>query len=104
MLKVAYPHPPRLLSQSIALPSQPAGLPKQAARDLGFHRARGGNRIASTLGLFALGKSWADVRSVPDGALTNIPDGPDVVLLSGSVSPRPMPVNRSPCGTAIGFD
>jgi hypothetical protein len=23
--------------------------------------------------LFALGKSWADVRSVPDGALSNVP-------------------------------
>jgi hypothetical protein len=29
--------------------------------------------------LFALGKSWTDVRSVPDGTLVNIPSGPDVI-------------------------
>jgi hypothetical protein len=44
--------------------------------------------------LFALGRSWADVRSVPDGALTAIPDGPDVVLLTVSVSPYPVPTGH----------
>ena len=44
--------------------------------------------------LFALGKTWADVRSVPDGALSTVPDGPDVAILSVSVSPYPVPVNR----------
>jgi hypothetical protein len=50
--------------------------------------------VTSPAVLFALGKSWAYVRSVPDGALTNIPDGPDVVL-PVSVSPHPVPVNGS---------
>ena len=35
--------------------------------------------ITSPAVLFALGKSWADVKIVPDGALVNIPSGPDVV-------------------------
>jgi hypothetical protein len=51
--------------------------------------------VTSPAALFALGKSWADVYSVPDGALTSVPDGPDVVVLSVSVSPSPVPVNRS---------
>jgi hypothetical protein len=45
--------------------------------------------------LFALGKSWADVRSVSDGDLTNLPDGPDIVMFSVSVLPYPVPVNWS---------
>jgi len=32
MLEAAYPHPHRLLSQSIALRSRPAGLPKTSAQ------------------------------------------------------------------------
>ena len=36
--------------------------------------------ITSPEVLFALGKTWADVRSVPDGGLSSLPDGPDVVL------------------------
>jgi hypothetical protein len=36
--------------------------------------------ITSPAVLFALGKSWADVRVVPDGALSSLPDGTDVVL------------------------
>jgi hypothetical protein len=35
--------------------------------------------VTSPAVLFGLGKSWADVHSVPDGALTSVPDGPDVV-------------------------
>jgi hypothetical protein len=45
--------------------------------------------------LFAIGKTWADVRVVPDGALTSIPDGPDLDLLTVSVAPYPVPVNRA---------
>ena len=35
--------------------------------------------ITSTKALTSLGKSWADVKMVPIGALLNIPRGPDVV-------------------------
>ena len=35
--------------------------------------------VTSPAVLFALGRTWADVRSVPDGALAGIPDGADVV-------------------------
>jgi Gametolysin peptidase M11 len=51
--------------------------------------------VTSPAVLFALGKTWADVRSVPDGGLVSIPDGPDVQLLTVSVTPYPVPVNRS---------
>lgn len=44
--------------------------------------------------LFWLGKTWSDVRAVPDGALSGIPDGPDLVRVVVSVSPHPVPVNR----------
>ena len=44
--------------------------------------------------LFALGKSWSDVRSVPDGGLMGVPNGPDVLMLAVSLSPHPPPVNR----------
>jgi hypothetical protein len=37
--------------------------------------------ITSPQVLFALGKTWADVRVVPDGGLSTLPDGPDVNLL-----------------------
>jgi hypothetical protein len=51
--------------------------------------------VTSPAVLFALGKTWADVRSVPDGALTNVPDGPDVAVLNVSVTPHPVPANRA---------
>jgi hypothetical protein len=35
--------------------------------------------ITSPQALFALGKSWADVRVIPDGALNNLPAGQDVI-------------------------
>jgi hypothetical protein len=38
--------------------------------------------VTSPAVLFALGKTWADVRAVPDGALMSIPVGPDVNLLT----------------------
>jgi hypothetical protein len=50
--------------------------------------------VTSPAVLLALGRTWADVRSVPDGALSNIPDGPDVVLLQTAVTPHPVPTNR----------
>src|SRR5512133_188306 len=68
--------------QLITLRSRPASLPKQAPRDLGFHRAGGGDRIASTLGLFALGKEL------------NILGGPDVVLAERLSVTAPVPVGR----------
>jgi hypothetical protein len=36
--------------------------------------------VTSPQVLFALGKSWADVRVVPDGGLNSLPTGPDVQL------------------------
>jgi hypothetical protein len=45
--------------------------------------------------LFAIGKSWADVRVVPDGALGAFPDGPDVTVLIVNATPYPVPVNRA---------
>ena len=54
--------------------------------------------VTSPAVLAWLGKSWADVRSVPDGALGSLPDGPDVVIppvLEVSVQPYPVPPNRS---------
>jgi hypothetical protein len=50
--------------------------------------------VTSPAVLFALGKGWGDVRVVPDGALGAVPDGPDVVQMVASVSPRPVPLNR----------
>jgi hypothetical protein len=44
--------------------------------------------------LLALGRSWSEVRAVPDAALVRIPDGPDVVRLATSVSPYPVPTGR----------
>jgi len=35
--------------------------------------------VTSPAVLFALGRTWADVRAVPDGGLAGLPDGPDVV-------------------------
>jgi len=54
--------------------------------------------VTSPAVLTWLGRSWADVRSVPDSALAGLPDGPDVVIprsMTATVSPYPAPVNRS---------
>src|SRR5512133_3067470 len=62
--------------QLIALGSRPAGLPNQALCDLGSTaRKWKPNRV--------------NVRPVRARKELNMPDGPDVVLLSGSVSPHP---------------
>ena len=50
--------------------------------------------VTSPQALFALGRDWDDVRSVPDGALVDLPDGPDLNPLVVSVSPYPVPLNR----------
>jgi hypothetical protein len=54
--------------------------------------------VTSPAVLAWLGRSWADVRSVPDGALGGLPDGPDVVIppqLTVAVTPYPVPVGRA---------
>ena len=51
--------------------------------------------VTSPAVLTALGRSWADVRPVPDGGLATVPDGPDVQLFTVSVTPYPVPLNRS---------
>ncbi len=51
--------------------------------------------VTSPQVLFGIGKTWADVRVVPDGGLSSIPDGPDLNLLTVSVAPHPIPVNRA---------
>jgi hypothetical protein len=50
--------------------------------------------VTSPQVLTGIGKTWADVRVVPDGGLNSVPDGPDVNLLTASVSPYPVPLNR----------
>jgi hypothetical protein len=50
--------------------------------------------VTSPQVLFGIGKTWADVRVVPDGGLGSIPDGPDLYLLTVSATPHPIPVNR----------
>jgi hypothetical protein len=51
--------------------------------------------VTSPAVLFGLGKNWGDVRVIPDGSLTSVPDGPDVSLMTASVTPRPVPGNRA---------
>jgi len=60
--------------------------------------------VTSPAVLTALGKTWADVRAVPDGALAGIPDGPDVNRLTVAVSPYPVPLNRSVSVTVSATD
>jgi hypothetical protein len=60
--------------------------------------------VTSPAVLAWLGRSWADVRLVPDGALSNVPDGPDVVIqptLAVSVTPYPLPPNRQVTATVV---
>jgi hypothetical protein len=52
-------------------------------------------QITSPAVLFALGYTWADVKSVPDGALDAIPTGAPISLLTVSISPYPVPVDQS---------
>jgi hypothetical protein len=77
MLEVAHPHPPRLLYQSIALRSKPAGLPNTSTPRSRLPPCR----------------SWkpnrSNVRPVRARKESNIPGGPEMVLLSGSVSAAP---------------
>lgn len=60
--------------------------------------------ITSPRALFALGKTWADVRSVPDGGLSSFPIGQSIGLLQVSVWPYPVPVNRPVTVTVSAVD
>jgi hypothetical protein len=60
--------------------------------------------VTSPSVLSALGRTWADVRSIPDGGLTDIPDGPDVKILQVSTTPYPIPINRSVTVTIHALD
>lgn len=51
--------------------------------------------IPSPQVLASLGKTWADVRVIPDGALGNIPTGQDVRVLLLNATPYPIRVNRA---------
>jgi hypothetical protein len=51
--------------------------------------------VTSPQALFDLGRTWADVKVVPDGALTGFPNGPDLYTLDVTVSPFPVPTNRA---------
>jgi hypothetical protein len=50
--------------------------------------------ITSPQVLTVIGKNWGNVKSVPDGVLAAIPDGPDLNLFTVSVTPSPVPMNR----------
>jgi hypothetical protein len=56
--------------------------------------------VTSPNALFALGKTWADVRSVPDGALAGVPDGPDWSFITFS----PVYAQGSPGNGIGGYD
>jgi len=60
--------------------------------------------VTSPQALQAIGKSWADVRSVPDGGLTGLPLGEDIRVLVVSVTPYPVPVNRTITVTVYASD
>jgi hypothetical protein len=49
--------------------------------------------LTTPAALTGIGKTWADVRSVPDGGLDWIPEGPDIYVPNVSVTPFPVPVN-----------
>jgi hypothetical protein len=56
--------------------------------------------------LFALGKTWSDVRLVPDGGLSTVPDGPDLNLrqwesLGGFLTSDPDAVLNAPGGLVV---
>jgi hypothetical protein len=63
------------------------------------YQIRGGKKcwVTSPQVLFALGKNWSDVRVVPDGGLSSLPDGPDIniTILKVAVAPYPVPLNQA---------
>ena len=72
------------------------GLRKEDSKPKVYMIENGAKRwVTSPQVLAGIGKTWADVRVVPDGGLTSIPDGPDLNLLVASVTPYPVPVNRA---------
>ena len=50
--------------------------------------------VTSPQVLFALGRDWSDVRSVPDGGLDPLPLGTPVKMLTVAVLPYPVRANR----------
>jgi hypothetical protein len=63
--------------------------------------------VTSPAVLTWLGRTWADVKVVPDGALAGLPDGADVVLpptLTVSIEPYPLTVNRQVTTTVSATD
>jgi hypothetical protein len=60
--------------------------------------------VTSPAVLAALGRTWDDVRSVPDGGLAGITNGPDLRLLTVSVTPFPVPLNRPVTVTVAAVD
>lgn len=57
------------------------GLRKEDSKPRGYLIENGAKRwITSPEALFALGKSWADVRIAADGALISVPAGQDIIL------------------------
>lgn len=63
--------------------------------------------VTSPAVLAWLGRTWADVRIVPDGALTDVPDGADVVIpptLAVSITPHPLVMNRRTTATVEATD
>jgi hypothetical protein len=60
--------------------------------------------ITSPQVLAALGRGWADVRSVPDGGLDPIPVGPPVNILTVSIQPYPVPIGQAVTTTLTATD
>jgi hypothetical protein len=60
--------------------------------------------ITSPAALFALGYTWADVRSVPDGALDVLPTGTPLSMLTATISPHPVPLNHAAQFTVAATD
>jgi hypothetical protein len=50
--------------------------------------------VTSPQALYALGRSWNDIRVIPDGALTNIPTGLPLGIMTVSATPYPTPLNQ----------
>jgi hypothetical protein len=82
-------------------------LRKEDSKPKVFLIQRGTKRwITSPEVLFALGKTWDDVRVVPDGGLSSLPDGPDVILrqwesIGGVLTSDPAATLNEPGGLVV---